>query len=212
MQSQNKNGAAAAAAPSAASAQPPEDSVQDGGNAIDTFSSYVPTALPKCVVDALRETSTSADVLNTQHDVEKKNSEPEVIELSDSDDDELEIIDVHVNTSNEVKIEDKVKQSATKEEEDAKSLFINSSIQSHTSPAVESALLASVSAPPVSNSDAAVVLPLVKEGKLSPLQAEGVCLAVNRFRRVFTGERGSVRAGELLLFDGSLPTRLLIIA
>lgn len=43
----------------------------------------------------------------------------------------------------------------------------------HTALAVESALLSSVEALPVSDAAASTVLPLVSEGKLSLLQAEG---------------------------------------
>ena len=82
----------------------------------------------------------------------------------------------------------------------AHELFTSGKIQSHTSPAVESALLSSVSAPLVPNEACETILPLLKEGKLSPLQAEGVSLAVSRFNRVFVSKGsgkgdGSMRAG-----------------
>ncbi|KAL7532804.1 hypothetical protein ACHAXR_004855, partial [Thalassiosira sp. AJA248-18] len=80
-------------------------------------------------------------------------------------------------------------------------------LQSHTSPAVESALLSSVSAPSVPDAAASTILPLVREGKLSPLQAEGVTLAINRFNRVFTSKGsgrndGDMRAG-FFIGDGA---------
>ena len=86
---------------------------------------------------------------------------------------------------------------------DTTTLFTTGQVQSHTSPSVESALLSSVSAPPVSNDAASTLLPLVREGKLSPLQAEGVTLAIQRFNRVFTSKGagkndGLMRAGELI--------------
>jgi len=180
-----------------------EDSVQDGGNAIDTFSSYVPTALPQCIVDVLREKRFQADAQNnsvassdtTHNNVAAPNPQQEVIELLDSDD-ELEIIEINQN-----EVETDTQQTNTSGTttsnsvaECTKSIF--TTLHSHTSPAVESALLSSVSAPPVPNAAADVILPLVKEEKLSALQAEGVCLSVNRFRRVFRGDTGIVRAGE----------------
>jgi hypothetical protein len=136
--------------------------------------------------------------------------EQEVIELSDSED-ELEIIsqqhnqtksndtskpnEPNISTHQSQTTESKQQQSTTN---NIKQLFTNSTIlQSHTSPAVESALLSSVSAPTPHDSSADVVLSLVKDGKLSLLQAEGVCLAVGRFGRVFCdGGRRWERAGE----------------
>ena len=184
-----------------------EDSVQDGGDAIDTFSSYIPTALPQCIVNVLHEKvaceskSSTDSITSTSKSSAPQVSGQQVIELLDSDDDSLEI--VHDNgkssPSDGAKNEDTTKQIKSTNESTSnsiKSLFLNNPIQSHTSPAVESALLSSVSAPPVPDSAADVILPLVKEGKLSPLQAEGACLAVNRFRRVFKSDKGGVRAGQ----------------
>lgn len=192
------NSAAYASQPGNPAAPPAEDSVQDGGDAIDTFSSYIPTALPQCIVDMLLSEKKSG-IVTSNKDVATSQAQ-EIIELSDTEDDGsvLEII-VHDNkpTNKSANRDDSTTKidDASHEKENKSSL--NALVQSHTSPAVESALLSSVSAPPVPNSAAEVILPLVQEGKLSPLQAEGVCLAVNRFRRVFTGDNArGVRAGE----------------
>jgi hypothetical protein len=197
-----------AAVPPAA-APPAEDAVQDSGDAIDTFSSYIPTALPPCIVDILREkiAENNASSSSTADSLSKSEEKHEVIEILDTDnEDPCMEMEVSVkaplsSTKSDDATKDMQSRSNRTDTETTSSLFTNTSIQSHTSPAVESALLSSVSAPPVPNEAAEVVLPLVREGKLSPLQAEGVCLAVNRFRRVF-GRMGSgrydgaVRAGE----------------
>lgn len=187
-----------------------EDSVQEGGDAIDTFSSYVPTALPQCIVDVLHEKVAGESKCSTDSITPASKSTacqepgPDVIELLESDDESLEIVQHNSKSlSNyDAETKDTTKQLEPTNESHThsiKSLFLNNSIQSHTSPAVESALLSSVSAPPVPDSAAEVILPLVKEGKLSPLQAEGACLAVNRFRRVFKSAKGGVRAGQFVL-------------
>ena len=54
----------------------------------------------------------------------------------------------------------------------------------HSSPACESGLLASVSAPQPSKESLRVVTQLAEEGKLSPLQVEGVGLAIHRHCRL----------------------------
>eukprot|EP00985_Skeletonema_marinoi_P016063 scaffold8533_cov126-Skeletonema_marinoi.AAC.1 len=95
----------------------------------------------------------------------------------------------------------------------------NALIPSHTSPACESALLSSVSACNFSSNGsdgalqdeaASTILPLVVEGKLSPLQAEGVALATTRFNRVFTSnsagslqQKGAVQRAGFFLGDGA---------
>mmetsp|Transcript_8224 Transcript_8224/g.15023 ORF Transcript_8224/g.15023 Transcript_8224/m.15023 type:complete len:345 (+) Transcript_8224:181-1215(+) len=266
--SANANAAGAAGAAPQGATRTAEDAVQDGGDAIDTFSSYVPTALPPCIVGMLRERAmiavaskggndTSA-VVTTEVSVTKKSTElsgtgssEDVIDLLDdsctfsselatskrndhvnsgSNNDVIEILDTD-NEDSRMEMENNTTKTTTtlcdekmsngnvndasptisnNDNDDNKynnpttsSLFTSGAIQSHTSPAVESALLSSVSAPPVPNDAASTILPLVKEGKLSPLQAEGVTLAIQRFGRVFTS-RGSgrndgyMRAGEFL--------------
>jgi len=193
-----------------------EDAVQDGGNAIDTFSSYVPTALPHCVVKALFDANQHLDKKSTQQpvDVDKKSTQQQpnndVIDLLDSSDDECE--------QNVAKQEASSSSSMSTSDYSSK-LFTKNLIQSHTSPACESALLSSVSARNFSSDgsdgalpdeSASTILPLVVEGKLSPLQAEGVALATTRFNRVFTSDPsesvltpGLVQRAGFFLGDGA---------
>ena len=69
--------------------------------------------------------------------------------------------------------------------------------RSHTSPAVESALLASAPAPVPPDEAVAALEEPVRLGRLSPLQAEGAALAVGRFQRVLVagGEPGGDGGG-----------------
>ena len=82
---------------------------------------------------------------------------------------------------------------------------------SHSSPACESGLLASVSAPQPRKECLQVVTQLAEEGKLSPLQVEGVGLAIHRHCRLLkqdndaapgTPKQHFVRAG-FFLGDGA---------
>ena len=72
-------------------------------------------------------------------------------------------------------------------------------VPSHTSSACESALLSSVAAPMCHPDTAACITTLCEQRKLSPLQAEGVMLAIQRHQRVF---RNGQRAG-FFLGDGA---------
>ena len=229
--------AAAAAAPPAA-----EDAANDGGESIDTFSAYVPSALPSCLVKALEErqrekeeqnltaasasasasnlasaaTLSSNSASNDINDQQGKSStskadddsDDSVIEILDTEDEDSRMgakgegdgdggpksasangdsdIDANINadTNSNVPAED---NEPSDREQHMSSTRLYSSVPSHTSPAVESALLSSVAAPPVPDEAARTIMELVKDGQLSPLQAEGVALAINRFRRVFTG-------------------------
>ncbi|KAL7555157.1 hypothetical protein ACHAWF_018815 [Thalassiosira exigua] len=172
-------GAAPPTPASAPSASASEDAARDGGDAIDTFSSYVPAALPPCVVAALRARASGGAA-----------SKPGdgVIEILDDDAD-----DARTGTNNDG--------------DDANATSPGSAVPCHTSPAVESALLSSVSAPPAPDEAAASILKPVREGKLSPLQAEGAALAVRRFNRVYTSKGtgrndASTRAG-FFIGDGA---------
>lgn len=242
-----------------------EDAVQDGGDAIDTFSSYIPTALPPCIVQLLKDkaaastkamtTGTSGSTVVDATDVAGVGASiqnNEVIELLDSDDDDatndshnrpavpitksaaasssdteanaakenngrdsetlgswcgkyvIKTIDADASASSSSSDSDANKSNNanddnTTNDNDNSNLFFCSS--SHTSPSVESALLSSVSSPTVPDEAAKVIYPLVQQDKLSPLQAEGVLLAIHRFQRVFrSGGSGGggkmMRAGE----------------
>ena len=226
-----------AVGPPAPPPPPAEDAVQDGGDAIDTFSSYVPTALPPCIVQLLHEraaakTKRTNDVVDLYEDEDEEKKEDDansIIEILDTDneDSRLGMEDItntalkQLQSGEGVIMDKKLPPSSTttttnnnndidtdNEESIAKStthsLFTSGKISSHTSPAVESALLSSVSAPSVPDESATTILPLLRDGKLSPLQAEGVSLAISRFNRVFTRKGsgkndGMMRAGKFLL-------------
>lgn len=228
-----------AVGPPAPPPPPAEDAVQDGGDAIDTFSSYVPTALPPCIVQLLHEraaaktkshkSSSLNDVVDLSDEEKKEDDANSIIEILDTDneDSRLGMEDItntalkQLQSGEGVIMDKKLPPSSTttttnnnndidtdNEESIAKStthsLFTSGKISSHTSPAVESALLSSVSAPCVPDESATTILPLLRDGKLSPLQAEGVSLAISRFNRVFTRKGsgkndGMMRAGKFLL-------------
>jgi hypothetical protein len=101
--------------------------------------------------------------------------EKEIIELIDDDEDEEENINLNSEGNGEIMC------------------------PSHTSLACESALLASVRAPLVPPSTAACLLDLATSKALSPLQLESVLLAIQRHRRIFSG---NVRAG-FFIGDGA---------
>jgi len=190
------------------------DDANDGGYAIDTFSSYVPSALPHCVLKALFGAHHPAK--KSTHGTQDNGSKSEI--HSKQQNDVIEILD---------DTDDECEQSSTKQEAPASTLTNsdyssllftkNGLIQSHTSPACESALLSSVSACNFSsdcgdgalNDEAAsTILPLIVEGKLSPLQAEGVTMAITRFNRVFTSKEKShqnsaVQRAGFFLGDGA---------
>jgi len=203
---------------------PKEDEVQDSGDAINTFASYIPTGLPQSVIKILQERAQACNISNDTTSTKTFSGNSNLVDLSidntKKDDDNNSIIEI-LDTDNEdsrMGMEDITNIADTKTNvldqkqpsssdtkpsnniQIAHELFTSGKIQSHTSPAVESALLSSVSAPLVPNEACETILPLLKEGKLSPLQAEGVSLAVSRFNRVFVSKGsgkgdGSMRAG-----------------
>ena len=203
---------------------PKEDEVQDSGDAINTFASYIPTGLPPSVIKILQEraqacnnisndtTSTTfggnSNLVDLSMDNKKDNDDNSIIEILDTDNEDsrmgmediTNIADTKTNVLDQKQLSSDTKPSNKECNNIAYELFTSGKIQSHTSPAVESALLSSVSAPLVPNEACETILPLLKEGKLSPLQAEGVSLAVSRFNRVFVSKGsgkgdGSMRAG-----------------
>jgi len=244
-----------------------EDAVQDGGDAIDTFSSYIPTALPPCIVQLLKDkaaastkamtTGTSGSTVVDATDVAGVGASiqnNEVIELLDSEDEDattndndngstvpitksaaalssdteanaakenngrdsetlgsrcgdsvIKTIAIDADASSSSSDSDANKSNNanddnTTNDNDNSNLFFCSS--SHTSPSVESALLSSVSSPTVPDEAAKVIYPLVQQDKLSPLQAEGVLLAIHRFQRVFrsggSGGGGGGGGGKMM--------------
>jgi hypothetical protein len=179
-------------APPAAST---EDAANDTGEAIATFSGYVPTALPPCLIPALSggndETAVPLSQSNQSTSVLQPQDDPSsavVIDLVESSCDSF-IVERDVGGDSAAAL-------------DFKSL----GIPSHTSPACESALLASVSAPRASNESCACLMPLARSRALSPLQLEGVSLAITRHNRLLynspspsepanTGAAATIRAG-----------------
>ena len=195
--------------------------MRDGaGDAIDTFSAYVPTSLPHRIVELLRrlhrrrpEEGGGGSTVGTGPEAAAagsgcgggggggaavaRSNDPSleagddgggVIEILDTDDD-----DSRLNFDDDGRIEDGIDDVGRRPLGDDPP-----PIPSHTSPAVESALLSSASAPPPPDASADVVLSLVESGKLSPLQAEGATLAISKFHRVYRGAagNGTTRAGE----------------
>ena len=202
---------------------PKEDEVPDSGDAINTFASYIPTGLPPSVIKILQERaqasnnsndtasttfSGNSNLVDLSMDNKKDDDTNSIIEILDTDNEDsrmgmediTNIADAKTNGLDQKQPSSSDTKPNSKECTIAHELFTSGKIQSHTSPAVESALLSSVSAPLVPNEACETILPLLKEGKLSPLQAEGVSLAVSRFNRVFVSKGsgkgdGSMRAG-----------------
>ena len=114
-------------------------------------------------------------VANSESDTNttRNDYDGEVIEIMDTDDDDTHCFEIAEGPS-----------LAAKKDGAKSTPLIGNVVPCHTSPAVESALLSSASAPPPSDESADVVLPLVANDKLSPLQAEGVTLAISKFHRV----------------------------
>ena len=173
------------AAPPPAAPQPAalEDDVRDGGDAIDTFSSYIPASLPECVVKLLHKQRSSRrnddDDDTTNLTINGEDSSNGVIEIFDTDDDTTRPFHENDNV-------DSADSTTTNNDIVPHNLpLFNEDFPSHTSPAVESALLSSVSPPCPSNASADIILPLVATKKLSPLQAEGAALAIAKFHRVY---------------------------
>lgn len=155
---------------------PAEDEAGEGGEAVATFSNYVPPAWATNLQFAVSAPSdTSAHEKNTD-------SKDDVIAIDCDSDDEIEIVEeVKIKTTNTD--DANIAIAATpptftcdhnKEKQK----------QSHSSPACESGLLASVSAPEPNKECLSVIAQLVQEGKLSPLQAEGAGLAIQRHCRL----------------------------
>ena len=161
-----------------------EDDVRDGGDAIDTFSSYIPASLPECVVKLLHKQRSSRrndddDDDTTNLTINGEDSSNGVIEIFDTDDDTTRPFHENDNV-------DSADSTTTNNDIVPHNLpLFNEDFPSHTSPAVESALLSSVSPPCPSNASADIILPLVATKKLSPLQAEGAALAIAKFHRVY---------------------------
>ena len=217
---------------------PPDDAAGDGGETIDTFSSYgMPTAsLPKCLLRALVE---SSDVARASSDDESSNdstnsetststvslpsasrSAEDIIEISDTSSNltfpeqapviaasnaVIDLVDSDgSNRANHVTMSESsvTTEISSDEEEDA----LLAKIPSHTSPACESALLSSVSAPRAPEQAGETLLDLAKSRVLSPLQLQGATLAIARHNRLLVESSSptntTIRAG-FFLGDGA---------
>lgn len=96
-------------------------------------------------------------------------------------------------------------QDCSDDNNDKESVIENKKIKSHTSPACESGLLASVAAPKPGDESLKVIQQLANDGLISPLQVEGCSLAIQRHCRLFPPNgpgQCRVRAG-FFLGDGA---------
>ena len=193
------NPAAAAVAPTTTttttktnnSPPPPvvEDQAGEGGQSIETFASYKPTALPKNVVDLLNG---SKELIQNPPPPQQ-----EVISLIDDDDDDDDDEDEDDDDDTLSFIDE---DDAEHDEHSQRNVMMEPlTCPSHTSLASESALLASVRAPLVDPKAAECLLELAKSKALSPLQFEGVLLAIQRHHRIFSQ---TTRAG-FFIGDGA---------
>lgn len=136
-----------------------EDSIVEGGDSIDTFAYYKPSALPDALITVLSDGKVAY-----QHISNDKRED-----ATDDEDSSVVIIERSgVETSNLNRC-----------------TAFPDSVPSHASHACESALLSSVQAPKVSDEAATTLLDLAESRALSPLQLEGVCLAISRHNRLY---------------------------
>ena len=203
---------AAAAAATTAPAPPPEDAAGDGGETIDTFSSYLlpQHSLPHCILKALVDSATAEK--SSTSDANSKDSSTKTFSSSSKESSRQEIIEI--DDSNSSFSDEKPAAAAPKLASNVINLVnddddnqdyntaVLSKIPSHTSPACESALLSSVSAPRAHEQAGETLLELAKTGALSPLQLEGATLAIARHNRLLVDGNSLVRAG-FFLGDGA---------
>ncbi|VEU39651.1 unnamed protein product [Pseudo-nitzschia multistriata] len=190
-----------------------EDDNGGGTTSIDTFQEYKPTALPPIVVRACNEWysgtigSCNGEQSNANQS-ERAKENAHVIDLTETETktktDAKRQIDpsapANATTSPDPKGEQEPTPTTLIEEKqkdtEAKPLLSPTlTVPSHTSSACESALLSSVAAPMVPEETAECILPLLAQTPrkdrdrgppppLSPLQMEGVLLAIQRHRRI----------------------------
>lgn len=196
-----------------------EDAANDGGDTIDTFSSYVPMGLQPCIVQLLKDkaaalarTKVSTKANKAAAVVEEEGVESnqgndsivqnnKVIEILDLDNEDDEVnygIKYIASSTSMITAHNKETESTLLDaNSDNDNQNDNIVVSSHTLPSVKSALLSSVSSPIVPDEAATIIYPLVQSDKLSPLQAEGALLAIHRFQRMFWNGTGkTMRAGE----------------
>lgn len=124
-----------------------------------------------------KKTKKAAAIIPTNKPITIDSSKGKIIILDDSDDEEKKD-DIDGNMD--------VKQSATtnKDEVIGESNSADEIESGHTTPAVESGLLASVSSPEPSKECMKIVKKLAEDGLLSPLQLEGSSLAIQRHCKI----------------------------
>ena len=155
---------------------PAEDAAGEGGEAVATFSNYNAPAWARRAATPPSPTgnaSTAKPTPTTSTPVVlvlplKKVPDEGVIVIDSDDEDELEIV---------------------QDEKDADVPCVPfDNTLSHSSPACESGLLASVNAPSPNKECLSVIGQLAQEGKLSALQVEGAGLAIQRHCRLLKRE------------------------
>jgi len=139
-----------------------EDAAGEGGEAVSTFATYTP---PKwaMILPKQKQIFTASTTVKIPSNSIRNSEKDEVIVLDDSDPESV---------SEEKKCEPGMITKSEKE------------LLSHSSPACESGLLASVSAPEPNVECLRVVSQLAEEGKLSSLQVEGAGLAIQQHCRL----------------------------
>lgn len=154
-----------------------EDQAAETGEAIPISSAYV---APRWATFQ-KKTKKAAAILPTTKPITKDNNKDEIIILDDSDDEEKKD-DIDENMD--------LKQSATtnKDEVIVESDSAQEMESGHTTPAVESGLLASVSSPEPSQDCMEIVKKLAEDGLLSPLQLEGSSLAIQRHCKIIQNQ------------------------
>ena len=142
-----------------------EDAAGEGGEAVSTFAAYTP---PKwaMILPKLKQSFTSSITVEIPSNPIRKREKDEVIVLDESDAESV---------SEEKKCEPGIITKSAKSDKE---------LSSHSSPACESGLLASVSAPEPNVECLRVLSQLAEEGKLSSLQVEGAGLAIQRHCRL----------------------------
>ncbi len=176
-----------------------EDAAGEGGDAIATFSNYIaPLWAQHCGNDNGNDNDSGNGDVTTGSMKSSEKTQNTVIKIDFSDNDDKQ-------PASSINTEQQKQPSASQ------------SILSHSSPACESGLLASVSAPKPKEECLTIIRQLAKEGKLSPLQVEGAGLAIQRHCRLFqcssiacsaTKDIGSVNEnGRSAISPGSSDTR-----
>lgn len=163
-----------------------EDAANESGAAIDTFSGYVPQALPLELIEKWahsKPNSYSSQQKSQDVVVSTSKQEPEVIEILDE-------------SSRDESVAAITERGVAKDGSSTTPTltFSDLGLPSHSSPACESALLASIS-PPKPSSES---VEMIADAALSPLQFEGVCCAIQRHQRILLLQGKWKRAGFFL--------------